>query len=118
MLARGGWEREKKQPVHVRALVDETIEQLYNKRRDKAMSLQIRVPETLYIDVYPGALERVVSNVVDNAWKYTPDGGIITIDADETSMRISDTGAGIASVDLEDIWQPFRQADVSRGEDA
>lgn len=56
-------------------------------------------------------LERVVSNLVGNAVKYSPDGGTITIylgsDGNDAVLAVSDQGVGIPAAELDSIFEPF-----------
>ena len=56
---------------------------------------------------------QVLENLLHNASKYTPDGGSIRIAAhvvdDSVEIEVSDDGIGIASSDLERIFEPFTQ---------
>lgn len=68
-------------------------------------------------------LDQVLSNLISNALRHTPQGGTISIETDsiaggEGGMRIKvrDTGAGIASEDLPFIFDRFWRADRSRTE--
>jgi signal transduction histidine kinase len=64
-----------------------------------ALELEVRAPEALLVQVDPVALERVVSNLVSNAVKYTPRGGRVELElADEPAgvrLSVLDTGRGI-----------------------
>jgi signal transduction histidine kinase len=65
-------------------------------------------------------LRQALANVVDNAVKYTPHGGRISIAASRegTAVRIevSDTGPGIPPADLPRIWDRLYRGDQSRAE--
>jgi two-component system phosphate regulon sensor histidine kinase PhoR len=69
----------------------------------------------------PDYLERAVSNLVDNAIKYTPEGGVIrvTAGADGTSVAVEvvDNGIGIPEADLPRVFERFYRVDKSRSRD-
>lgn len=66
----------------------------------------------------PILIYRAFFNLIENAYKYTEKKGSITItshsDENETTICISDTGIGIPSEDIENIFEPFYRADKSR----
>lgn len=59
------------------------------------------------------ALRRVISNLVDNAIKYTPDGGQITLSArrsdDEVEISVTDNGRGIPPQELPSLFDKFHR---------
>jgi signal transduction histidine kinase len=63
-------------------------------------------------------LSQVFTNLVDNAIKFTPSGGVVSLSMDakngSAQIRVSDTGAGIAPEDQKRIFERFYQADRSR----
>jgi len=64
-----------------------------------------------------GRLHQLLVNLLSNAAKFTPVGGIITLSAKVTeaglAIRVTDTGIGIASEDRERVFEPFTQLDNS-----
>lgn len=78
------------------------------------LTIDEAVPEAVHVDGH--RLSRVLSNLLDNASKFTRRGGIevgLSMHDDRLRMSIQDTGQGIDSVALEQIFQPFFQADSS-----
>lgn len=65
-------------------------------------------------------LREVVHNLIDNALKFTPSGGRVTVEVsapprgEEVQLRVSDTGTGIAEEDLPNVFERFYRADKSR----
>jgi signal transduction histidine kinase len=53
-------------------------------------------------------------NLLENAYKYTPDDGAVKVTIDQDMLIVADTGVGIHEKYLEEIWDPFWQADKSR----
>ncbi len=75
--------------------------------------------ETVSAD--PNLLERALSNLVDNALKYTGEGGAVTLSATEVDSRIrlsvKDSGAGIPEEHQTRIFERFYRVDKSRSRD-
>ena len=65
-------------------------------------------------------IEQVAANLIDNALKYTPDGGRVTIDVEvdggRARLRVRDTGVGIPESELARIWERLFRGDLSRTE--
>lgn len=65
----------------------------------------------------PKTLRRVISNLIDNAIKYTPNGGLITLSAnmesDFVTVRVTDNGRGIPKEDLPILFDKFYRGDPS-----
>jgi len=79
--------------------------------RDKGLVFRI-APVDVQVETDPVLLERVVRNLVDNAFKYTLVGSVaISVEQDERTVRIavSDTGPGIVEAERERIFEEFYQ---------
>jgi PAS domain S-box-containing protein len=93
---------------------------LATKKEIKLNFLPGKCIEPAYID--PGKMERVLLNIIGNAFKFTPRGGSIIIDAkngeeevqgDFIKIYVKDTGIGIKEEDLPLIFERFQQTDNS-----
>jgi heavy metal sensor kinase len=78
--------------------------------------------EALPVRANEARLRRLVLILLDNALKYTPAGGRVTLaarrDAQEVSISVADTGAGIAPEDLPHVFERFWRADKVRSREA
>lgn len=67
-------------------------------------------------------IEQVITNIIGNAIKYTPDGGRIDVMLSENdagySVAVKDTGVGVPKEDLERVFERFYRVDKSRSTDA
>jgi PAS domain S-box-containing protein len=69
-----------------------------------------------YVAANPERLREVVMNLIDNAIKFTPEGGItVTVNGDNKQIEVgvSDTGVGIAAEDIDHLFQKFYRIDNS-----
>jgi len=81
---------------------------------------QSRPPHPVFLDADTTRLGQVVSNLLNNAAKYTPQGGRIELTAElagdrEVVVRVGDNGAGISAEMLPRVWGLFTQADRTLG---
>jgi two-component system phosphate regulon sensor histidine kinase PhoR len=89
-----------------------------DRAAEKALRLARAVPEGLAARADPRALEQVLVNLVDNAVKYTPQGGTVTLGATRQEAQIvltvADTGPGIDRHHLPRLFERFYRADPGR----
>jgi PAS domain S-box-containing protein len=80
-----------------------------------ALALDIQTDPDLMVDAR--RLTQVLTNLVDNAIKFTPEGGRITVRVREVGgellTEICDTGPGIAAESISKLFRPFSQVDMS-----
>ncbi len=76
------------------------------------------VDEAVFVDIDPDRIIQVLDNVMNNAIKYSPDGGTITsrmrVSENEVIISISDEGMGIPAADLDYIFHRFYRVDRAR----
>lgn len=85
--------------------------------QESTLSDSRRLNQVVYGFVDPTFLVEVMSNLIENALKYTPAGGSIYVnvlgDGDRVLINVTDTGIGISADDLAHIFQKFYRADNS-----
>ncbi len=85
------------------------------------VQLEKDIAPGIYANMDVGLMSRLVQNLVENAFKYTAEGGKVRVSLSSRNGRltlsVSDNGIGIDKKDLPHIWERFWQADSSRGVD-
>ena len=108
-----------REQVDVAALFGRLREAFLPLASKRKQSLEAEGGGTLTAD--PGLLERALANLVDNAVKYTPEGGRIRMSAEVVDghllLRVADDGIGIPAEDQARIFERFYRVDRSRSRD-
>ncbi len=85
---------------------------------DKGVALWVEAPDGATVRGDRDLLFEAVTNLVDNAVKFTPEGGRVELallhQEGETVIRVSDTGPGIPEIEREAVTQRFYRSDKSR----
>jgi PAS domain S-box-containing protein len=106
------------QPVTFAPLVDTVLNSLRPAADAKQLRLERSIdPAAGAILGDPARLQQIVTNLVSNAIKFTPEGGRIEVRLRRVDLyarlEVRDTGVGIAAEDLPHIFERFKQADSS-----
>jgi signal transduction histidine kinase len=99
--------------------LDKTVSSMVHRARQKGITLKANLPDAQFLVTGdPHLLERAITNLLDNALRYTPNNGKVIIDLQRQSekmvIKIRDTGPGFASDDLGHIFEPMFRGDTSR----
>jgi signal transduction histidine kinase/CheY-like chemotaxis protein len=110
----------KRTRVDLRAVVERSLESVDPVAERAGVAIHLALPrEPVLVDGDPVRLDQIVGNLVSNAAKYTPRGGIVDIELEAQPplavLRVRDTGIGIPPEMLERIFEPFTQTDASLG---
>ncbi len=106
-------------PCELHPIVAACVEALRKKAEEKGVKVLIafgdEIPKVMADE---RRLSQVLLNLIDNAIKYTPEGGSVTISASQKDMcvqvDVSDTGIGIPEKDLPRIFERFYRVDKAR----
>ncbi len=106
------------EPVPVRVAIEETVASLGVRADARGVTIAIDAPPELSIVGTRHALDQVLVNLIDNAIKYTDQGGHVWVAAravgDRVRIEIRDDGAGIAPRHRERVFERFYRIDPGR----
>jgi PAS domain S-box-containing protein len=104
-------------PVAVRELLDSAIETLAPRAREAGQYIRLTSPDDLTVYGDETRLRQVLWNLLTNAMKFTPAGGLIevitTADEEHLAISVRDTGRGIRAEVLPHVFDRFHQASVA-----
>lgn len=107
------------QSVEPGRLLQEVAALYQYRAQKKNVSLELDVPPSLAaIEVDSGRMTQVLTNILDNALRHTPEGGRIVLSAKELEEQIDisvqDSGPGLKAEDLDRIFDRFYRTDSAR----
>lgn len=105
-------------PVDLNNLLEVIVEQVQYAAESQQIKLLNNLTPDLWVQGDPDQLTSLFLNLVDNAVKYTPQGGVVwvrsNLHSDVVQVMIINTGAGIASSHLPHLFERFYRADSAR----
>lgn len=99
------------EPIDLRDVINNSVARA--KRRGPSLTFDVRL-DPLYLVGEPDSLERAITNLLDNAVKFSPAGGTIRVRLHGDRLTVSDQGPGIADADLPHVFDRFWRSDSSR----
>ena len=112
-----------RETCRVRQLAEACTGAVGQLAREKSLALDLDIPEDLEVTCDPKLMEQALLNLVDNAVKYTPEGGSVILRTrplaegtaeERVAIEVVDTGIGIPSGDLGRVFERFYRVDKGR----
>ena len=101
--------------------VRESVQRLTPLAQKRKQTVELRIEDDCEMFADPGKLAQVCYNIIENASKYTPDGGSITVhlrrEGRDAVLDIADTGVGIPPEDVPHVFDRFYRVDKARSRD-
>jgi two-component system OmpR family sensor kinase len=108
----------KREAVHLNLLLNRIVERLDLTAKEKGVTLEDRLPNFGAMIGDGDRLAQVFTNLLDNAVKHTPNGGLVSLHGEVEggwlAIHVEDTGPGIPEDDLSRIFERFYQVDKAR----
>jgi two-component system phosphate regulon sensor histidine kinase PhoR len=105
------------EPADFGAVVRDVARDLQPLAERKGLRFTAVCAAPVMVHAEPEALRQIASNLVDNAIKYTPSGGSVTVTvraAGEAELEVVDTGVGLSAQDEERVFERFYRVDRAR----
>jgi len=112
-LARGSKPSDVVDDVRIDQIVRALVERA-ERRAGDGVTLRVSLQPTV-VSGEPERISRAISNLLGNAHKWSPPGGVIEIDLVDGSLTVRDHGPGFEEADLPHIFDRFYRADSARG---
>ncbi len=101
--------------VNITKLIEERMVYFTAIIQSRGISTQLELLPEKMLNIDPNDAVRLIDNLLSNAIKYNKAKGTLRVKLTEESLRVIDTGIGIAQKDLKDISKRFKRANKSEG---
>jgi two-component system, OmpR family, sensor histidine kinase MprB len=113
-LARGEQPRPTSEPIRLDTIVLDAVEIATTHGRSRGVLFETSVAPT-WVSGSPPRISRAVDNLLDNALKWSPDGGVVEVACSGGVVVVRDHGPGVDEIDAEHIFDRFYRAPSARG---
>jgi two-component system, OmpR family, sensor histidine kinase MprB len=113
-LARGEQPRPTSEPIRLDTIVLDAVEIATTHGRSRGVVFDTSVAPT-WVSGSPPRISRAVDNLLDNALKWSPDGGVVEVTCGRGVVVVRDHGPGVDESDAEHIFDRFYRAPSARG---
>ena len=122
-LAESGALQLKKEPTDIEELIRDTVAGFETQAKEKEVTLEMDLAQVDDVNVDPQRIREVLSNLIGNALRYTPSGGMVKVGLVEAGsglerealLFVEDNGPGIESTDLPHVFERFYKSSDSGG---
>jgi len=110
----------RRERVDLGALASRAAELYREVAEQKNIRINLDIPAPVAMDGDPVRLGQAISNLVDNALKYTPEGGVVTVGAaaepGAVTVTVTDNGPGVPAPERDMVWRRLYRGDASRSQ--
>lgn len=110
----------RRMPLNLRDIVDEVIAAVAPLAQAKNLTLRVINETDAPVEGSPIHLRRLLINLLDNALKFTPEHGVVSVSLEKNreraELRVSDSGPGIAPTDLPFVFERFYRGAAAEGD--
>ncbi|KJR45495.1 Phosphate regulon sensor protein PhoR (SphS) [Desulfosporosinus sp. I2] len=109
----------KPEEIELKKFIEDVLTSFQPRAEENSITMEVISEETsIFLKIDLNSLKQIIVNLVDNALKYSTQGGNVSISLKESaemiSISISDSGLGIPERDLPHIWDRFYRVDKDR----
>ncbi len=108
----------KQEPIEAGAVLRDAAMSLHRKAQKKGQLVELSIETSARLSASEDLFRQILTNVIDNAIKYTPKGGHIHLTCrkaeDSVEIRVADNGIGISKENLPHIFDRFYRVDKAR----
>ncbi len=102
-------------PMCLRDILDDLTEKYNTTAQERGLHFQMRADELPQVNANPDRVEQVLVILLDNAMKYTPEGGQVSVEAEsddeKVTLSVRDSGIGIDPADQPYVFDRFYKVD-------